>query len=94
MVKLSDILQIRCNTCNHEIRVRSDCLTHDTVPYERDMGEEIEHDFFSELSCENCNSQINIRIKVFEYPVGVHNYNNYECDGGEFVNPPETIVVP
>lgn len=93
MVNLSNNLQIKCNTCDNEVRVIPN-LAHETTIQERAMGEEIIHDFFVEFFCENCNSKIEINIRISEYPMCSYNYDKCKCNGGTFIKQPEFTVEP
>lgn len=79
---------VKCNKCNFVTWVEAAGLEYDTFSYERPMGEEIEYNFYGEISCEECRSRIEFSIRGYEYPVGAFNYSDSECHGGEFVNEP------
>lgn len=41
--------------------------------YEREMGEEILHQYDDEFVCENCGKEFKVRGYISEYPIGVVN---------------------
>ena len=47
------------------------------------MGDEIEFESHETCECPNCGRQIDLTLQIWEYPMGVVNYQNIEIDGGE-----------
>lgn len=86
-----ELIQLKCENCGHEFSVWSSDLDLDweTQCYdEREMGEEVE--WYSECSveCPDCGTQIDLSFYAYEYPIGVYNEGNIECDGAELLNDP------
>ncbi len=85
--KKSRYLEFKCNNCDqvhkyHELDFDLDfqCVGGS----ERNMG--IENQYVAEeyFECQ-CGNQINVYFEVWEYPEGVHNYDNIEIDGAELL---------
>lgn len=83
-MRLENDLLIQCN-CGEIIEVDKDSLDVNTYSYERQMGEEIEYDFFGECICDNCGRDISYKVFGYEYPAGAFNYSNFESYGGKFL---------
>lgn len=83
----SDSLLIRCETCNElfELSVDNLCFCWDegVVDEERGMGPEYLHESQEMCNCPHCKRQIDIKLQVWEYPVGVFNMQNIDVDGGD-----------
>lgn len=92
MMQVSNDFYIKCKKCNHENLIKTNCLEYNTSTCERNMGPEIEYNFYGEICCENCNSWIEFNINGYEYPVGAFNYSNFDCKGGEFVIAPSVEI--
>ena len=79
-------LLIRCDNCHELFEVYADELnygwTSDVEDSDRGMGEEWIHESDEECECPNCESQIDIKLQIWEYPKGVMNMQNIEVDGG------------
>lgn len=52
---------------------------------ERNMGEENQYQATEYFECD-CGNEINVNFEVWEYPVGVHNYNDVGIDGAKLIN--------
>ena len=91
-IGLAGELIIKCLDCGAEYRIHIDSLDEETFAYERNMGDEVEHDFYGECQCEDCGNVMRFTIKAFEYPVGALNYCDEESDGCEILESPETVV--
>ena len=91
-IGLAGELIIKCLDCGAEYRIDIDSLDEETLAYERNMGDEIEHDFYGECQCEDCGNVMRFTIKAFEYPVGALNYCDEENDGCKILESPETVV--
>ena len=85
---IEDDLIIKCRSCNSINIIDSDSLDEETFSYERPMGEEIEHSFAGECQCKECGNKIRYLLKAYEYPAGAMNYEEFECEEGEFVEEP------
>lgn len=84
----TEFLIIRCEKCEEEFEIDADDLDfeweHNGI-CERGMGRETEYVSHDYISCPQCGQDIEIDFRLWEYPVGVVNYQVVECDGGEIV---------
>lgn len=53
---------------------------------ERNMGPENEYQATEYVECDKCGNEINITFSVWEYPVGIHNYDEIEMDGATLIS--------
>ena len=91
-ISLDGKLIIKCLDCGTEYSVDVDSVHEECFVYERNMGDEVEHDFTSECQCEDCGNVMRYILKVFEYPVGYINYFSGEGDGCKILELPEFVV--
>lgn len=85
-----DSLLIRCDGCGELFSVDSgnfDFNWEGGVVDDRGMGYEMEYEYEDSCFCPNCGKQIDLTFQVWEYPMGVFNYQNIEVDGGEVEEP-------
>ncbi len=84
--KSTESLLIRCDTCHQLFEVYANELSYDwTAEVEdadRGMGEEWLHESYETCECPHCESQIDIKLQIWEYPLGIMNLQNIEVDGG------------
>ena len=66
-ISLAGELIIKCLDCGAEYSIDIDSLDEECFAYERNMGDEVEHDFFRECQCEDCGNVMHFTIKAFEY---------------------------
>ena len=52
---------------------------------EREMGTEIEHTSYELVSCPQCDSDIEVELKVWEYPEGQYEAEDIECEEGKIL---------
>ena len=81
----SDVLVIKCDDCDDVIVLRKDEIDWDWEAVssdEREMGEEVEFEHVEYLECKNGHT-ITVTFKVWEYPVGIFNDKDIDCEGGE-----------
>jgi hypothetical protein len=88
-VKPQNALVFDCNKCGkrhcykkEELEMDFECVSSD----ERNMGPENEYQATEFLVCDECGKEINVTFSVWEYPVGIHNYDETEIDGGKLVS--------
>lgn len=91
-IGLAGELIIKCLDCSTEYKIDIDSLDEECFVYERNMCDEVKHDFFGECQCEDCGNVMRFTIKVFEYPVRALNYCYEESDGCEIIELPEIVV--
>lgn len=86
-MKLLHPIIVKCQRCKTLLNIEIDleCVSS----YERSMGEEYEYEGVMFDNCPNCGKQINLNLYVWEYPVGVVNYQEEECDGAAIISGPE-----
>ena len=84
--KSTESLLIRCDTCHQLFEVYANELSYDwTAEVEdadRGMGEEWLHESYETCECPHCESQIDIKLQIWEYPLGIMNLQNIEVEGG------------
>ena len=81
----SDLLVIRCEECGKTIVVRKDEIDWDweaVSSHERQMGDEVEYNHVEFLECDDGHS-VMVTFKLWEYPVGMINNSDVDCEGGE-----------
>ena len=81
----SALLVVKCNECDEIITIRKDEIDWDwegVSSEEREMGEEIRFEHEEYVECEN-GHLLTIRFIIWEYPIGVIDCTEVECDGGE-----------
>ena len=85
-----ECILVRCGKCGELFEVHADELEFDWeggLVQERGMGPENEYISEEVCTCPNCNNQIDISLQVWEYPMGVFNFQNIEIDGGDIEKP-------
>ena len=82
-------LIFECDKCGHktkyvenELDLDFDCIESS----ERGMGAENRYDATEYLECEECGNEVNVTFSVWEYPVGIHNYDDIEIDGATLIS--------
>lgn len=78
---------IQCKNCKDIIEIDMDVEAVDF--YERSMGTEIEFEGDIEDRCPCCGNSIQIKISVWEYPVGAVNYQSETIEGAVILEDPE-----
>lgn len=82
-----NILRYRCSDCSKTNTVFKKDLDLDfqcVASNDRNMGAEIQHEAIEYFDCE-CGNVIEAKFNVWEYPIGVHNYDSIELYGGELI---------
>lgn len=85
-----DAILIRCNNCGELFSFDADDMNFDwegSVVDDRGMGYEMEYDSQETCECPNCQSQIDLTLRVWEYPMGAFNYQDIDIEGGEIDTP-------
>ncbi len=81
-----DSVIIRCDKCGELFSFDADEMNFDWeggVVDDRGMGYEMEYDSQESCECPHCKSQIDLTLRVWEYPVGAFNYQDIDIEGGE-----------
>lgn len=82
-----DAILIRCDSCGELFSLDAGEMDFDwqggVVDEDRGMGCEMEYESKESCECPNCNNQIDLTLRVWEYPVGVFNYQDIDIEGGE-----------
>lgn len=93
-IDLAGELIIKCQNCGAEYIIDITSLDEEYFVYEksRNMGDEVEHDFYGEYQCQDCGNVMRFTIKAFEYPVGALDYYGKESYGCEILEFPEAVV--
>jgi Holliday junction resolvase-like predicted endonuclease len=90
ILRINNDVVVRCEECDSEnIIFGTDIEFEVTSVEERGMGEEIGYDAHEERCCQNCGNEITVRITVYEYPLGVLNYDDHSASGGTFSITPD-----
>lgn len=79
---------LKCDKCDYEFDIYSDELNYDWEEegeYERGMGVEKECVSYEYCRCPHCESQIDLMLSVWEYPLGAFNYQSIEAEGAEVI---------
>lgn len=92
-LELENDLIIKCDECNEVYIIDKDSLELSSSSFDRNMGEEIEYYYYGEKKCEKCGRQIEYNITGYEYPLGVFNYQSYECKGGSYLQKPNVSPI-
>ncbi len=85
-----DAILIRCDKCGELFSFDAGEMFFDWeggIVNDRGMGYEMEYDSQETCACPNCQSQIDLTFHVWEYPIGVFNYQDIEIEGGEIDTP-------
>ena len=86
-----DGILIRCDNCGELFSFDAGEMSFEweggVVDEDRGMGCEMEYESHETCNCPNCESQIDLTLQVWEYPVGVFNYQDIDIDGGEIDTP-------
>lgn len=90
--ELTGELVIQCDECYARHIIDLDSLDEETFAYERNMGDEVEHNYWGECNCRRCNNRMRFAIKAYEYPVGALNYVDEESEGCTILASPEVMV--
>lgn len=80
-----DTLLVRCDTCDRLFEVDPYNFNFDwdsSYVDDRSMGREMEYESYEVCRCPFCGKQIDLTLQIWEYPVGIINYQNIEIDGG------------
>jgi hypothetical protein len=84
----SNYLKFKCDSCGRihkhsetEFDLDFDCIGGS----ERNMGTENQYEAQEHFKC-NCGNDIEVRFELWEYPIGVHNYDNIEIDNAELLD--------
>jgi phage FluMu protein Com len=82
-----DYIRFKCDSCGKinsyhksDFVLDFDC----TESNERGMGTENHYEAIEIFDCE-CDNEITAKFEVWEYPIGIHNYDNLSLDGGELL---------
>ena len=81
----SDVLVIKCDSCDDVIVVRKDEIDWDwegVSADEREMGEEIEYEHEESFECDNGHT-ITVKFTIWEYPAGFIDNTEIDCEGGK-----------
>ncbi|CDT30971.1 conserved hypothetical protein [Sphingobacterium sp. PM2-P1-29] len=80
-------LRFKCNNCSkvHSYHKSEFDLDFDCVEStERNMGTENHYEAIESFQC-TCGNEITATFEVWEYPIGAHNNDSIELDGGELL---------
>lgn len=81
-------LILKCDHCGRTSTYRKNefSLDFENVGSDsRSMGEETEYEAVESVNCLNCENQIAIAFRVWEYPDGCHNHDDVELEGATLI---------
>lgn len=94
MIKITNDFSVKCKKCGTENGIDiNDFEPAETYSDERNMGYEIEYIWHYEFACSKCSNDIEVIPRAFEYPEGILNYHDIECNGAVIVDEPNFIIV-
>lgn len=85
-LKEEKYLIVQCDHCREEFHIFKNDIDFDwniANVDDRSMGEERMFTTTFREQCPHCQHNIEVTFEVWEYPTGVINHTNIECDGGE-----------
>lgn len=85
---MTESVIVKCAHCGEVFMVEGDDFFYDREAEdfsEREMGTEIEHTSYELVSCPQCDSDIEVDLKVWEYPEGQYEAEDVECEEGEIL---------
>ena len=85
-----DAVLIRCDKCGELFSLDAGEMNFEWeggVVDDRGMGYELEYDSKETCECPKCFNQIDLTLRVWEYPIGTFNYQDIEIEGGEIDTP-------
>lgn len=85
-----DAILIRCDKCGELFSFDAGEMNFEWeggIVDDRGMGYEMEYESHETCECPNCQSQIDLILQVWEYPMGAFNYQNIDIEGGEIDTP-------
>lgn len=92
--KTTEELVFDCDKCGKRHSYEKDDLSLDfecVGGEERSMGPENEYQATEYFDCD-CGKEINVTFHVWEYPVGIHNYDDVAIDGAKLISSPYVTV--
>lgn len=79
-------IKVECTACSKTHQVDGTEFKYESVDVdERDMGQEITYEAEYSLSCD-CDNEIEITHRYWEYPVGAVNYKETDVSGAQVVH--------
>lgn len=84
-----------CSNCGTKHTLRSDDFDFDiTSASERGMGPEVGYTSLHQMTCDECNQEIFIKLEVWEYPSGILNHLSHEGVGTSEVKVDLELINP
>lgn len=97
MFRLKNV-KIQCSRCHSKIEIDSGDFDYESSAVdERSMGTEYQHTWTlieKECTKEKCKGLFSIEINMWEYPIGIANYQDQSVEGAIFVENPEIEEEP
>lgn len=84
----TEVIIVKCAHCGEVFTVEGEDFFYDWEVEgfsEREMGTEIEHTSYELVSCPQCDSDIEVELKVWEYPEGLYEAEDIECEEGKIL---------
>lgn len=92
-LRLANDLIIKCETCCFIKVINKYSLDIYTISSERNMGNEVEYEFFGDCFCDNCDNYMKYKVIANEYPVGALDFQTSECSGCSLIQEPSIEVI-
>ena len=77
---------VQCKKCFEIIEIDADLNVVESD--EKSMGQEIGYSSEVEDECPVCGNMIKIKMDVWEYPIGLIDYQEEQCSGAELLEQP------
>ena len=81
---------VKCNYCGNIINVNdffySDFKLKESD--ERGIGSDNAHEAYKVVSCGKCQNEINVIVRIIEYPIECFQNPYFDIEGGVFMNKP------
>lgn len=92
--KNRDELIFKCGYCNEKNLIQVGDFTYDfefVGSSERNMGREKHYRVVKPAKCNICKNISYITYEIWEYPIGIHNYDEVKIDVGEIIQAPDFV---
>lgn len=83
-LKKAKLVRVICDNCEHNFTIDKNDFYFEwevVSVSERNMGPETEHCCSESFICPKCHNECTITFRVWEYPIGIYNYDEIETDG-------------
>ena len=86
-IELKGDIAFKCSKCQTKYALNCDELEWEIAEsQERQMGAEVNHEAYHEISCKKCGNDMSLTFSCWEYPVGAEDYRDIQGDGVEDID--------